>query len=199
MSNAAGILSPLANPTAYDVVVVGGVTSPGVCFLSGFKRIQGFDKKIGKGTIGVTPTMTTSPPCYGHIKFVLWDDGVASKTGVNQFANMGPFLAQLKYDPTKQNIKAIDVYHPSLAAIDAVAFVCEELGALEQEGEPGQQLYSLTIKLSEYKPPPPQAAVSTPSTTISNTGTDKAGPPPDPIGDAQQAQIANLLAKAAQP
>jgi hypothetical protein len=195
--SAGGILSPLAYPQDYDVIVVGGVTSPGVCFLSGFERVQGFDKKLGKGSVGATPTMVHNKPAEGHVKFVLGDDGVRSGSGIDQFALMGTFLQQLKYDPTKTVITAVSIYHPSLAAIDVSSVFCERIGALEIEGEPGMGLYSITIKLSEYLPPPPVAAVSTIKTTkVTPPNTVPFGPPTPTVHDGQQDQIGQLLAKA---
>jgi hypothetical protein len=198
VTNSLGILSPLAYPQDYDVIVVGGVTSPGYCILSGFKRIQMFDKKMGKGTKGATPTMTNQKPAEGFVKFYLWDDGSESG-GPDQFALMGNFLNQLFYDPTKQNVQAVDVYHPSLAAIRATQFYCEEIGAMEPEGDPAIGVKTITIKLTEFIPPPPQPAVSTPTMSKPNTPDQTPGQQTDPVGDAQQAQIAQLLQKASEP
>jgi hypothetical protein len=199
MSNlATGILSPIQQPTTWDVLEVGGIQSPGVCFLSGFKRTHDFDKKSGKGTEGATLTFTRKPPVEGEVKFLLWDDGSLTG-GPNQFALWGTFVQQLKYDPTKTSVTAVDVYHPALAFINATSFVCTAIGAVELEGEPGQQLYSITIRLCEYAPPPKLSAVSTPQTAKTNGSGTTAGTPTDPIADAQQAQIAALLKQAAQP
>lgn len=195
----AGILSPIQQPSVWDVLEVGGVTSPGVCFLSGFRRVHDFDKKSGKGTEGATLTFTRKPPVEGHVKFLLWLDGTQYASAPNHFQLWGQFVQQLKYDPTKEAVTAVDVYHPSLAFINATSFVCTEIGAVEQEGEPGQQLYSITIKLCEYAPPPKLSAVSTPQTATANAPEASAGTPPDPIADAQQAQIQALLQKASQP
>jgi hypothetical protein len=195
--SAGGILSPLAYPQDYDVIVVGGVKSPGVCFLSGFKRVQAFDKKLGKGAVGSTITMTNKIPVEGRVKFLLGDDGVRSGSGIDQFALMGSFLQQLKYDPTKTVVTAISVYHPSLAALDVSSMVCEEIGGLEIEGQPGAGLHSLTIKLTEYLPPPPVAAVSTIKTTkVTPPNTVPFGPPTPTVHDGLQDQVGQLMAKA---
>lgn len=192
----AGILSPIANPATWDVIQVGGVTSPGVCYLSGFKRVHEFDKKKGKGTQGATLTFTQKPPVEGTIKFLLWDDGTGS-TGQDHFGDWGPFVALLKYDPTKKAVQAIDVYHPSLAFIDANSFVCTEIEAPVIEGDPGHVLYSITIKLCEYRPPSANSAVGTPTMAIA--GANAAGDPGLAAQDAQQKEIASLMAQAAAP
>jgi hypothetical protein len=191
------LLSPLAYPSTWDVIQVGNVTSPGVCFLSGFKRVHDFDKKSGKGTEGATLTFTRKPPVEGTVKFLLALDGTQYPGAPDQFSGWATFCQQLKYDPTKTTVTAVDVYHPSLAQINATAFVCTEIGAVEIEGEPGMGLYSATIKLCEYAPPPKVSAVSTPQTATANAPEATAGTPPDPIAEAQQAQIAALMQKAA--
>ena len=51
----------------------------------------------------------------------------------------------------------------------------------------------------EYFPAPKKSAVSTPTTSQSTQGGTTPGTQPDPIGDAQQKQIADLWSKAQQP
>jgi hypothetical protein len=193
-------LDPIANPQAWDAILVAGHQSPGVCFLSGFKREQVFDKKKGKGTKGNTLTYVQGPSVEGTIKFLLWDNGTGA-TGHNHFAEWDAFVPFLQYDPTKKKVQAIDLFHPALAAISATSFVCEEIGACEQEGEPGQQLYSITIKLCEYYPPSKSSAVGTPSTSVAGTvpGGGAGVPANTNAQDAQQQQIAALMAQASAP
>jgi hypothetical protein len=192
-----GIFSPIQNPGAWDVIVIGGVASPGVCYLSGFKRLHEFDKKKGKGTQGATLTFTQKPPVEGTVKFLL---GYQTTTGtVDHFDAWGSFVKLLKYDPTRKSVQAIDIYHPALAFIDVVSCVCTEIEAPQIEGDPGQQLYTITIKLCEYNPPKKKSAVGTPTTAISNSASGVAGAAADPVQDAQQKEIAALLAQAAAP
>lgn len=194
----AGLLSPIDNPQAWDVVKVGNTVSPGICMLSGFSRDNDFDKKKGKGTIGATLTFTGKPPVEGTIKFILWDNGKVGGTGHDHFAEWSAFVPLLKYDPTKKTITAVDVFHPSLANIDATSFVCTKLGAVVQEGDPGQGLYSVTISLCEYHTPPKKSAVGTPTTSKSNA-TSGANANTASAQDAQQAEIAALMAQASSP
>lgn len=192
-----GILNPIQNPAAWNVIKVGGVVSPGVCYLSGFKRVHEFDKKKGKGTQGATLTFTQKPPVEGTVKFLLGYQSTG--TLADHFDAWGPFVRLLKYDPTKKTVQAIDVYHPSLAFIDATSFVCTEIEAPTIEGEPGQGLYTLSIKLCEYNPPTKKAAVGTPSSSVAGAkGAGGTAPPPS-AQDAQQQEIAALLAQAAAP
>lgn len=186
-----GSVNPIDNAQAWDTVSIGQQVSPGLCKLSGFKRGHEFDVKKGKGTIGATVTFVGRPPAKGTITFQLWTPA--------HFTQWDAFRPLLKYDPTKKAVQAIDVYHPSLADIEMTSFVVEGIGAIEHAGN---QLYTCTIDLLEYFPPPKASAVSTPSGSLANQspgGSTASGTPADPVADAQQKEIAALLAKASQP
>lgn len=170
-----------------DQVYVNGVKSPGVCFLTGFNRNQGFDVKTGKGTEGATITMVKKPPIEGDIKFLIWTQ--------DQFEAWTVFRTLLKYDPTKKSVTPISVYHNSLTDIDAFQFVCGDIGAYEIEGEPGQGLYSITIHLIEYFPVPKKASIGTPTGAPPNVAKNQT----QPANQKLQDQIGSLLNEAAQP
>lgn len=183
-------INPLSNPEDCDVIEIGsGLESPGVCFLSGFKRVHEFDKKKGKGTQGATLTFSQKPPVEGTVKFIFWEE--------QHFDAWDAFAAHLKYDPSRKTVKAVDIFHPFLAQINATSFVCEDLGAYELEGQPGGGMYSVTIKLVEYFPPPPKP-FKAPTPASSDAFVGPLQPAPDPFA-AKQAQIAALLAKATKP
>ena len=182
-------LNPIANPEAWDKVEIGLTESPGVCVISGAERKYGWDIKRGKGTLGGTLTFNEAPPVEFSIKFLLWEE--------EHFEDWATFRTLFKYDPTKKETTAVDIYHPSLADIDVKSVVCKKIGGIEHEGK---QLYSITVDLIEYHPPPKKSAVSTPDTSKPNanqSGTN--GTQPDPIADAQQAEIKKLLAEANKP
>jgi hypothetical protein len=93
-------------------------------------------------------------------------------------------------------VQAVDIYHPSLADIEINSVVTESIGNIVHEGE---QFYTIAVQFIEYFPPPKSSAVSTPTGSVANSSTNPTGAPPDPIGDAQQKEIAALLAKASAP
>lgn len=182
-------LDPINNPQSYDVVFIGGVASPGVIppgGLSGFKRAHEWDVKKGKGAHGATITYVQRPPAKGSIKFLLWSP--------EQFVQWGTFRPQFKYDPTKKNPQAVDIFHPALADIDIKSVVCEGIGALENDGT---GLWSITVELLEYFPPPKKSGVGTPSQSKTNT-SPTANTPPN-AQDQQQAEIAQLMKQASAP
>jgi hypothetical protein len=196
--SALGAVDPIANPEWWDVITIGDTVSPGLCEVGEFTRRHEWDTKKGKGTFGSTITFTGRPPAKGSIKFFLWDNGTLG-SGRNHFEEWDAFLPLLKYDPTKQSVQAVQIFHPSLDAIDVHQAVTESIGNVVNEGGLGSGLYSITVEFLEFFPPPPVSAVSTPTRADTSTNPDTPGDPPDPVADAQQAEIANLLAQAAQP
>lgn len=183
-----GDVNPIENPQAWDVVEIGQVESPGMCKVSGFKRSNEWDIKKGKGTVGATATYVGKPPAKGTIVFYLWT--------VAHFHEWDEFRPLLKYDPTKKAVQAVDIWHPALADIDVNSVIVDDIGQIEHEG---QQLYSITVSLTEYFPAPKKSAVGTPAGSTSTQKGTTPGTPPDPIADAQQAEIAALLKKASEP
>jgi len=183
-----GQINPILNPQAWDAVVVGQVTSPGYCVVTGFKRENEWDIKKGKGTVGATQTYVGKPPAKGNIKFFLWTP--------EHFFDWDVFRKLLKYDPTKKNPQPVDLYYPSLADIDIHSIIVDSIGGIEHEG---LQMYSIGVEVSEYTTPPKKSAVSTPTGSTSIPKGTTPGTAPDPIADAQQAEIAKLLGKAAEP
>lgn len=180
---------PFTNPQDWDYVIIGGVKSPGICKVSGFSRKNEWDLKKGKGTIGATLTFVGKPPAKGKIVWQIWTS--------EQYESWISFRQLLKYDPTKKSVTAIDIYYPSLDDIDIHSVVCEDLGQLEHQGN---QLYTIEAEFIEYFPPPKKSAVSTPGGSKSTSSKTKTpGTQPDPIGDAQQAEIAKLLKEAKEP
>jgi hypothetical protein len=180
-------VNPIAMPQDYDVVKIGGVECPGICVLSGFKRDTEWDVKKGKGTKGGTATLSQLPPAKGSIEFFLW-------TAFHFEAWDAIFRARFLYDPTKKTVNAVDIYHPALSVIDIYSVVTESIGPVVHKGK---QLYSITVELLEYLPPPKKTATGTPTGSNSKGGgAGKTGKSNDPIADAQQAEIAKLTAEA---
>lgn len=180
-----GNVDPYNFPTQWDTIQLGGVQSPGICYVGEFKRSHEWDVKKGKGTLGGTITFVGRPPAKGSIKFLLWQ--------ASHFVQWDAFLPQLKYNPTKQTVQAVEIYHPSLAAIDLSQVVTESIGNVIHEGG---NLFTITVEFLEYFPPPKTSATSTP--TMAQPNTDPSANPPDPYA-AQQAQIGQLLQEAQTP
>ncbi len=182
------INNPIDDPQSWDTVTMAGIVCPGICKIGEFKTKREWDIKKGKGVFGATITFIGRPPSTGSITFYLW-----TSDHFNQWAT---FRDLFKFDPTKKDVKAIDIYHPSLVDIDMTSFVCEGIGAVKHEG---QGLYSITVDLLEYFPAAKKSAIGTPSGSTGGKPQGGGGASLDPIADAQQKEIADLLAKAQQP
>jgi hypothetical protein len=183
-----GAIDPLSNPQAWDVIRVGQSTTPGLALVGEIKRKHEWDVKKGKGTFGATTTFVGRPPATVSVEFLLWLP--------SHFTAWDAFRPLLKYDPTKKSVQAVDVYHPAWADVDFKSVVTEAIGSITHKGK---GLYSITVDFLEYFPAPKKSAVSTPTTSQSTQGGTTPGTQPDPIGDAQQKQIADLWSKAQQP
>lgn len=157
-------LDPINNPEAWDKITIGGVLSPGICKVSGFKRKHDFDRKKGKGASGETLTFVQKPAAEGSIKFLLFES--------IHFLEWQKFRDALKYDPTKRAVSPVDIYYPALDDLGIKAVVTSSIGMVEPEGK---GLYSITVEFIEYNPPPPVSAVSTPK---GSKPGDVFGPPP---------------------
>lgn len=183
-----GSIDPIANPQDWDVVRIGQVVSPGICKVGEFKRSYEWDQKKGKGSLGATVTFVQRPPAKGSVVFRLWTSA--------HFVAWDTFRLALQYDPTKKAVQAVDIYHPSLADLGITSVVTESIGNIVHEGD---QLYTITVDFLEYFPPPKNSAVSTPTGSRSTTSNTTPGAPADPVADAQQKQIAELLKQASAP
>jgi hypothetical protein len=180
-------LDPISYPDAWNTVEVGGQEWDGFVEVSGFKRDFGWDVKKGKGTKGATLTLNEFPPAEGKFTFHLWGEG--------QFYLWAQFQRLFDYDPPKTKTTAVDVYHPALAALGIKSIVAKSIGMLTHKGK---GLYTVEVEVIEYLPPPPTPKVVTPDGSKSSAGK-KPGSSDDPVADAQQDQIAKLLAEAKKP
>ncbi len=185
---AAVLINPIIEPQAWDNIYIGQVKSPGIAIVTGFKRDNEWDVKKGKGTVGATITYVGKPPAKGNVVFQLWQPV--------HFIEWESFRPLLLYDPTKKAPSPVDIYYPSLADLGITSVVVESIGAIEHQGK---QLYTISVDFLEYFPPPKKSAVSTPAGSKSTQKGTTPGTPPDPIADAQQAEIAALLKKASEP
>jgi hypothetical protein len=175
-------LDPITNAEAWGVLRVGQTVNPGLALVGEVKRKYEWDKKKGKGTNGFTSTYVGLPAPEASVEFLLWTAA--------HFSEWAAFRPLFKYDPTKQNIQAIDVFHPAWADVDFKSVVVESIGSIVHKGK---GLYSCTVEFSEYRPAPKKSAVSTPThSETTKSGETTPGTQPDLIGDAQQAEIASL-------
>lgn len=99
---------------------------------------------------------------------------------------------------TPAPIKAIGLWHPSLASTKVLNVVTVDISPLLHTGK---GIFEITFSFLEYRPPPAASAVSTPNFSQGggSKGPGAAGTVPDPIGDRNDQIIADLLKKAKEP
>ena len=181
-------INPFRNSEQWDKLEVAGVVSPGICEVTGFKRVHSWEVKKGKGVKGSTTTLNEFPPCEGTVTFLLWTE--------DHFSEWGTFRELFKYDPTKKTVNAVDIYYPSLADIECFKVVCKEIGAIERASK---GLYKVSVSLLEYNPPPKKPAVATPGGSQDKAKGSGASKTEPTALDARQQEIDRLLKQAREP
>lgn len=162
---------PINDEELFDHIELGGVTSPGVVKLSGHDSVIEWDVKVGAGQVGATTTLRTATPVEFTATFFLAD--------LEDIAAWPAFRDLINSTITGKG-KALDVYHPDLAANGIKSVVKKSVGGVIHDGKGGQ---TIVVKLLEYKPPKPVA--------LTPLGSAKTKPDPDPDA-AAKAQIAAL-------
>lgn len=169
-------VTPDRFPDLWHTIRIAGQTSPGICWLRGFKRPYGWDKKTGKGSPVTTITFQTLPPCEGEVEFELWLPA--------HYVAWGSFQTLFKYDKSKPK-QGFDIYHPSLADIDCKSVVCEWISALEPISRKDPTRQRRIVKLYEYQNAPQSNVTTTPNGSKPNTSATDPNKPPDPNQDLQ--------------
>lgn len=157
--------NPLDNPELYNIVILSGEASPGVCKITGHDRKIGWDIKAGSGQSGATTTLKDIPP----VEFEL-DLHLATP---EDFAALPAFLDLVRSTISGASPVAREIYHPDLAANDISSVVMASIGGLVHDANQGAHQ---KIRLLEYKPPKKKGGSPNGSKTSAKT-TSKA---PDP-------------------
>jgi hypothetical protein len=175
--------NPLDDEPLYDGIILGGVQSPGKCTLSGHDRKINWDVKAGAGQSGATTTLKDIPPIEFTCTFYLLRD---DSQGIDDLIDWPAFRELINSTVSGPKPKALDIYHPDLAANDIKSVVKASIGGVVHDGKGGQ---TIVVKFQEYKPPKPKGGSPNGSKT-----KGKLPAPPDPDAEAK-AQLAALTAQ----
>jgi len=130
-----------------DVVILGGLQTPGRAVVKGFGSPRMWDKRKGYGTSGATLVYTGDDLSKGSIVVTIW-------TG-DQYEAWLSFAGQVLVKPPKgARPKALPIEYPTINAppISITAVVVEDVTPFEQD-EQGE--WTCEIKLEQYRAPMP--------------------------------------------
>jgi hypothetical protein len=138
--------NPVDDEEVFDVLVLAGVTSPGVVkAISGHNRKINWDVKTAKGQKGATTEFKDIPPLEFSVDLYLAD--------AEDFAAWPQFKDLIDSTIAGPRPKALDIYHPDLAEQDIKSVVKAGTEGTKHDGKGGQ---TKTIRFQEYSPPRPK-------------------------------------------
>ena len=172
--------NPVDNPEAYDVLVLAGLESPGICKLTVPTRETGWDQQQGKDGSAGESVQNGTKGLEIQCEFYLWKDPA---TGIDHFAEWDSFVLLLK-EPTKKNSpKALDIYHPSLENKGISSVVVKSWSNPQPDGVGGG---TAKVVFLEYLPSKPKGAGGKPKGSKAG-GEGSGAQAPDPNADVKAA------------
>jgi hypothetical protein len=185
-------VNPALNEDAYNAIILGGVRSPGVVVLSGFRRECAWDVKEGGAQDGAATTRKGQKPAKGTATFRLVYDPTEGSDQLTEYEQV--FVPLLRSSFDKSQAQALTIYHPDLAMLGVTQVVVETIGQIDHDGKGGG---SAQVGLLEYVKPKPKPA-SRPKAKASSGVDARGNAKPDPNA-AAKAELAALLAEARKP
>lgn len=155
---ASPIPNPIDNPVLYDVVTIAGLTSQGVISWPDGERAFDWDTKKGKGASGATTTFQGRDIATPTIEFRFW-----TPEQVDWYhEQLLPLLTKALEAPSPT---ALEIYHPTLAALGIEAVQVKKIGTLSRKKG---GLYTVKIEFTEYRPPKPIKGTGTAGKSAAN-------------------------------
>lgn len=147
-------IDPIESPSDYDVVVIGGMVTPGIARVGDPTASFKWDVKSGPGTDGGTTTYQGIPPRQFAVELDLWRP--------EHFRQLDALRATIAPMARKGDPPAYDIAHPALFDLGIKSVVVEDFSPVRPKGK---GLWSATIKFLEYRPPKKKSVVSTPKSS----------------------------------
>ncbi len=136
----------LDNEDLYNVVVLGGLPSPGKVTLSGHDRKAAWDIQWGPYMNGARMVLKGIPPIEFTASFYLLRD---LSQGIDDFKTWPAFLTKINSTIVGRTPKAIPIYHPDLASNDIKSVVKAQVGGASYDGKGGM---TVVVKFQEARP-----------------------------------------------
>lgn len=167
------------NEDLYNVITLAGVNSPGKVTLSGHDRKIGWDVKSGPSQKGASTTLKEIPPMAFKASFYLVRD---DSQGIDQISEWPDFATLINSTVNGSKPKALDIYHPDLAANKFTSVVLANMGGAVHDGKGG---VTYVVEFQEYAPPKPKGG----SPSGSKTAKPTAAPDPNAAANAELAAL----------
>lgn len=161
-----------AQSSSWNVAVLAGEPTPGVCRVTNCPRKYRWDVKNVAGAQGQTETYQGWEVVKGiRIKVEMWEREQID----DLYARVIPaiWVDALKATPTP-----ITAYHPALNANQVTTLVVDEIGELCKDSPSG--LWSVTIVFIEFRPAKAKNLTATPAGGAKGQSAAKAKADPDP-------------------
>jgi hypothetical protein len=162
--------NPVDHHELYDVFVLAGQESPGVCKLGMPTRDYGWEKSEPAGSDGGEVSNKGKKLMEFEVELYLWKDPA---TNVDHFARWESWKQILLTPVAKSAPKALDCYHPQLDGLGITSVVAKAWNEPQPDGKGGG---IVKIKFLEYAPAKPKPKGSgKPKSAVNLIGT-VAGP-----------------------
>jgi len=155
-------VNPVENPELYDTYTLGGVTAPGVVTFSGHEDTTGWDVKQAKGNDGASTTRKGHEIKEFSASHYLVTDpllGGFDADGGNIDDQAGTlwdeFAKLIESTVSGKEPKALDIYHPDLAAVGIKSVVKASIGGRTYDKKGGS---TIVVRYLPYEPPKPKQA-----------------------------------------
>jgi hypothetical protein len=165
-------MDPVANPSAYNKIVLAGKESPGRARLNFPMREEGWDKQEPKGDDGGETVHNGRKIAEFDCELYLWKE---KARGIDHFARWDEWKSILLAPVQKNAQKALDIYHPQLDGLNISSVVVNSWCEPQPDGKGGA---TVKIKFTEYRPHKPAAAKKPSGSTSSDPKRE-----PDPNQD----------------
>lgn len=140
-------MNPLDTPEAYDVIILGGLTSPGIVEVTGAAREAEWDEPKAKGSSGAEPTYNGQKLSGITCKFKFWE--------ASQLDEWRRFRTILEKPTDAKEPRPLDIIHPLVNDLGITSVVVDVEGQLVRETG---CLWTVEVKFKERRKPTPAGA-----------------------------------------
>lgn len=139
--------NPIDDELLYTDFTLGQSASPGyIKSISGHDSKVNWDVKAGTGQSGASVTLKDIPLRTVKIEIFLSDE--------EDYAAWDDFREVIESTVAGTTPKALEIYHPELAAVGITSVVKSNISGPKYDGKGGA---TYTIELQEYRPPKPKS------------------------------------------